>query len=222
MESNDVPDSEDTAGQVNPLHILIVQALEYGELSAREAFAIWKRKIERNLFNNLVRFHAVNFLREQEQAFITYAQEKVNNNGIGVIFEGFHCKVLKASNERIPGSNLSQSRRLFLSQFIQPSLFTGMDAFEDAVRTVKTNLVFLWDHDAQYRIDRLWLVMPKGVSRRQVLAYWQVLLPNPILSVESATSAQVEDAFEDTLEDEIQLPDMEEQNEGQDETGQAQ
>lgn len=225
MDSNAIPESDQTAEQVSPLHLLIVQALHYGELRAREAFGIWKRKIERNLFNNLVRFHAADFLREHPQAFIEYAQAKINNNGIGVVFSGFHCKVLKASNGRISGSNRSRARRSFLTQYVQPSLFTGIDDFEDALRSVRANLVFLWDNDEKYHIDRLWLALPKGIVRHNVIAYWQVLLPNPLLSAAGESAPQVREVAYDDFEDEIRpLHDDldEEQVEGQDGTGQAQ
>jgi hypothetical protein len=219
MEPGDIPDSDGTAEELIPLRILIVQALEHGEQRAHEVFSLWGRKIERTLFNSLVRFNAAEFLRDRQESFIEYAQEKINNNGISVIFSGFQCKVLKETYGHISASNLSRARRRFYSQYIQPSLFAGLDAFEDALQAVKANLVILWGHVEKYHIDRLWLVLPKGVTKNQVLAHWQVLLPNPLLaSAGQIEQPEVSEIFHDTLEDEIQLP-YEELGEQEDQDG---
>lgn len=213
---HDIPDGEETAEKLSPLAILIRQAFEHGSQEARAWFAQQGKHVEPSMFANMTRYCALQYLTDRKQTLVDYVQENLNNNGIGVICSGCHIRVFKAQGARVPQKAGTRKLRAFLSQMVQPSLFSGLDDFEDALAAIHANLVLLWSVDRKYRIDKMWLVMPTSATRSRVRWHWQVELPNPILAMDIPRIEETEvDSYAD-LDDEIQLPD-----DGEDETRQA-
>lgn len=226
MEPNSVPDGDETLDRITPLPVVIRQAFEAGTQEAREYFAQRGEPVEPYLFANIARYRAVCYLREHTQALVEYAQEELNNNGIGLVFAGCYLRVWKArhwpgeSKGHVPAAGHSHARQAFLSQHIQLPLFAEEDSLDEALRTVDVNLVMLWDVDRKHRLAELRLVMPKHGSIRSTTTFWDIPIPNPILTMGAQEgSSFIEDLeIEDELADEINLP---EEDEGETGTGQA-
>lgn len=224
MEPDSVPDGDETLNRITPLPIVIRQAFEAGTQEAREYFGQRREPIEPYLFANIARYRAVCYLRGHSQALVEYAQEELNNNGVGLIFSGCYLRVWKArhgvgeSKGHVPAAGHSHVRQAFLSQHIQLPLFAEEDSLDDALRTVDLNLVMLWDVDKKHRLSELRLVMPKNGNVHRTSTYWDIPIPNPILAMGAQEDSFYSAEMEDELADEINLP---EEDTGKTGTGQA-
>lgn len=205
---------------------LIWEALDHGEQCAHRAYLEWDDKaIDTETFNHMVRNRARVYLSQHGPALDGWAlDERLTNNGISVIAVGCQSKLFKAVHGTarngkpalIPAIVRSKGNRAFVSQMIQPVLFPGLNAYDDALANVVVNLLWIWDHDSHHHIDHLWLVKPISSKKARVIAEWQVEIPNPLKAQFGQIVPMVQEVTDD-LDEEIQLPDVREDETGTEE-----
>jgi hypothetical protein len=144
------------------------------------------------LFPNLVRYYAHRYLADAPKEIDGFVIERLSNNGLFLVFGGYHIRVWKADEGQLPAAGNSERRLEF---FEQPELFPGM-------RLLK--LAIIWDTTNRGTLKNLMLVCPKGdgnPSTETGQAHWQIEIPHPAMSV--AVTPTADSSVEDL---ELELP----------------
>jgi hypothetical protein len=164
---------------------LVYTALDYGVMNTKDFFGKQENQredmaIDPYLAPNLVRYHAINYLRKVGQDVDydslgnSYNIEKIPNNGIHINHGQYQIKILKSNNGDLPVPGQSKSRRDY---YCQPNLFSGEDDVSDV------RLLLMWNVDHQYCLDVLSLACPKfgGTRRDSVMDHWHCPIPKKLL-----------------------------------------
>jgi hypothetical protein len=175
---------ESVMKDLSRLFPLVYTAFDYGVFKAREYFENQENEddkiIDRYLAPNLVRFHAVRYLRragedahEDEENDISMSP--IPNNGIHVNCGKYHIKILKSNKGDLPVPGHSQSRRTF---YDQPFL-----EYSDNVDFLNIKLILLWNVDKSYTLGILSLACPKSgeQTRESVTHHWHCRIPTRML-----------------------------------------
>lgn len=162
----------------------IYTALDSGIFKAREFFQKQEnedeKKVDRYLAPNIVRFHAVRYLRRAGQDAYDDNENEMNmslipNNGIHVNYGRYKIKILKSNKGDLPIPGHSLSRRNF---YDQPFL-----RYVDNEDFLDIKLILLWNVDQSYTLGKLSLACPKSgeLTRESVSHHWHCNIPTKIL-----------------------------------------
>jgi hypothetical protein len=101
-----------------------------------------------------------------------------------ILASGYAIRVLKGKDGIIPGCGLSARRRKFYNQV--PMRYLDTDG---AIKGTHTNLILLWDFNAAFGIQAVWLACPQvaGARSQDVVLAWKESIQNPV--VEAAAAA---------------------------------
>jgi hypothetical protein len=159
-------------------------ALDFGVFKAREYFEQQEneadKQVDRYLAPNIVRYHAVRYLRRagqdaQEDDDSGMSMSVIPNNGIHVNYGKYKIKILKSNKGDLPIPGDSKSRRLF---YDQPFL-----KYSDNVDFLNIKLILLWNVDISYSLGILSLACPKSgeKTRESVTHHWHCRVPIKML-----------------------------------------
>jgi hypothetical protein len=182
MESPHEPDRQRELATIVPLLPILYEATEGATSKASQYFEVDAnidplRRFSPNLYANLVRYHAGEFLRDKGQVLEDFEREEMLNDGLCFAYQGRRYRMWKSEGELPPLPGSSQAKRDFFNQMVgQPRLFR----LEDET-VIELNLILLWIADARHRLKELRLVCPKysSVDGLKVGYWWNLLLDHP-------------------------------------------
>jgi hypothetical protein len=157
---------------------VLYEGMEAGATAARDYFGGLDAEIEPFLFATLTRYHANRRLNQLSPA-VPFARAELSNNGIFLVYNMYHLRILKMDDGQVPSAGHSQSKHSFYSQIWQPPLpYAELD--EPAPHD-HLNLVVLWDVSKRGNLKDLVLVCPKrsGIGRCGVSIHWSIAIGHP-------------------------------------------
>lgn len=201
------PTFEEIFPKVRRLLIRTHQALEEAIPKSKEFFETENRDIDRYLFPNLVRYYMKHFLEkvgysvendEDEESNVEYQFQRLVNNGLSGIFNGFRFRILKAAeNGELPIPGLSERKQLYYNQqlylpFYRPNELVGQH--------IRPNLIILWEIDSNTDFLQQRLACPKsgGKTKDSVQAYFNEPIPHGVELVKGKVSEETEEEIQVT------------------------
>lgn len=145
---------------LSPLFPIIYSALDFGVLKAKEFFENQENSAGKNidlyLAPHLVRYHALNFLKQSGQDAREDNELSLDNipfNGIHINHGCYQIKILKSNKGDLPVPGHSRTRREYYDQRL-------IDFGNGEPSDVK--LLLLWNVDRLYGLGVLSLAFPKS------------------------------------------------------------
>ncbi len=210
------PDPTVVLAEIAPLIPVLYTACESAAVQSHGYFrGDGSGKVDRDLYINLVRYHARKHLFSQSER-LGYTLARLNNNGIELQFSAayfnYKIKVLKACSSRIvqatpavpAAKTLSRQRFYRNGGVIQHLLpFTGDELWPESWRRRTVDLVILWEPDpcTHNLLVPLTLVCPSGSVARKVRTgalnlatveyYWFENIPHPATIAQTTASPNV-------------------------------
>ncbi len=155
------------------------------------------------------RYRAAKALKdaEQQNGFTTI---DLPSNGLFVRYDCYNLKIWKARFQQVPSAGRSRTRRVYLSQWQDPSYQLALPIEVDSVeyRTVYPhNLVLLWDVTRSFALKDLILAYPHdggGTGFSVAGTYWSVAVPAEILLGATPTTASAIEEVEIDEDEDIE------------------
>jgi hypothetical protein len=176
----ELPDFETALRELERLPLHLYQAFEYGASKTAEyrQAEYPNGRLDECLSACIFRFHALLFLKNQGIEALPDADfsiEQLPFLGISFHYNDYHIRVLKGQDGELPGCGPSDRKTRFFNQIQTPFLLDRKPMFP------KANLIVTWAFEANYNLQRLWLVLPArgGPTVKDVSAYWCGPIPHP-------------------------------------------
>jgi hypothetical protein len=149
---------------------------------SRAYFEEHGEEIDRYLFPNLVRYHALRLFGRDENKNGDYSIIRLSNNGIKIAHRACLIRIWKADEGELPAAGDSETK---LDYYYQPYL---PNFFEET--GVPPKLAIIWDLDFGFNLNKLILACPKGSENpyQPGEAHWYVEIPHPVAAAEVFTS----------------------------------
>jgi hypothetical protein len=189
------PKFEDIYGETVRLLVRIYEVMEKAVPQAKEFFVSGDEPVDTYLFNDLIRYHAKELLRDSGFAVeddvedvSEYEFRTLSNNGLFGRFNGHLFRILKADHGRVP-MPMSGKRREFYTQ--PPQLPLPLNTPDKPGANASHNILILWEVDDQYNFLRLRLACPESVgrTRESLKVYFNEPLPHAAEMIKSKASA---------------------------------
>lgn len=166
MKTPTVPEPSDVLRWIEPLRLLLWEALEHGIAVAKMHFG--DDPVAGSLGAHLVRYHAKDFLTKHGVPC-----ESIANDGVGFRWGGHYWRVLKSDDGELPVPGRSERKRALYCQ--QQLLLFAIASDEADLSEPEVFFVVLWDVRPNSFSDlSLEVVCPKagGATRDSVEAFW--------------------------------------------------
>jgi hypothetical protein len=178
-----LPSPESALKELVRVPEILYRGLEYAAYKTnafKDAEFPTKKKLDVGLSASIFRAHAIAFLRgeglDAQEDGCNWQFNDLPFLGISFYYNGFHVRILKGPEGKLPGCGRSRRKKKFYDQLVTNYLIGNKP-----MRT-KANFVVLWDFTpGAYALAQLWLALPaKGGQRVQdVSAYWCEPLAHP-------------------------------------------
>jgi hypothetical protein len=167
------PTPETAVEELAPLWPSLYAALEHATQETRAFFDQQGAAVNRALAPELVRYFACEFLDNVEA--VDYERDAIAKNGLSLKMPGYHLRVRKWLNGKLPTPGPSKVLTTFWRQL---SLFdTGIPDPH------AHHFLVLWEVTASYKLLGLTLAYPIGTADDEVFdALWTIDIPHPALA----------------------------------------
>lgn len=229
-----LPGSETVRHDLQPVLNAAIAAIAAGVKHVR-AYADWQdQPIDRTLAPALVRHETKVHLRETGQqvteeeviecaddaaqppltlAPVPFASVPLSNNGLLLEAGRYRVRILKSDQGALPPPGPSPRRREFYAQQQELPFYVTVSGNDQAVEVAdaanapQVNLVLHWTVDAEYRLTKINLALPKGGANTRASVEWEwddvIWRPAPVIAAtEQATVEAPADELDITLETE--------------------
>lgn len=166
------PSREIVRTDVDPLLPLLRRLLDDAAGKARDYPQMNLERRDLCFMSHLVRLHV-----KSELVGLGFDCRDIANTGLFFTYQKYPVRILKADEGELPLPGQSRKMHDYYGQERSLELFPR----ETQQQTDGPNLIYLWDVNGDYFVDRLKLICPKagGDTRSSIEIHWQDILLSP-------------------------------------------
>lgn len=190
ISAGTVPSFHEELDRLRPILPHLGEALEQALGQARRFFEDQNALVDPYLAPCLVRYHAKTFLVEHGYSVEDLDIISVPNNGLSVRYKGRSIRIWKGDADTLPLPGRSRHKLDFLNQQL------ALDSMLPDPTGYRHNSMLLWSPDCEYRLQDLYLSLPKSATMipQNTDAYWTERIPlEALIRVESPKATETRD-----------------------------